>query len=266
MAQRRVGLSALAFGGLLLVSWSVDGIRRTVAANAVPREAGAGQSAGAKVDPATAGAVTGKVVLQGTAPANAAIKMNADPNCLKATTGQPQTQETFTTGAGNGLQNVFVYLRDGLGRYAYDVPKTPVVIDQKLCRYHPHVFGIRVGQPLEIRNSDDTLHNIHAMPDENLEFNLGQPVKGMRVTRTFTTQEVMVPIRCDVHGWMNAYVGVMAHPYFAVSGANGTFDIQTVPPGTYTLEAWHERLGTATQQVVVGAKQTKDVIFVFKTT
>lgn len=191
--------------------------------------------------------------------------MSADPNCLKATEGRPQTHETFAVGAGNGIQNVFVYVKDGLGKYAFDVPKTPVVIDQKQCRYHPHVFGIRVGQPLDILNSDATLHNIHSLPDENNEFNIGQPVQGMKTTRTFTTREVMVPIRCDVHGWMNAYVGVLDHPYFTVSGAAGTFEINALPPGTYTLEAWHEKLGTTTQRVVVGPKQTKEITFTFKT-
>ena len=141
-----------------------------------------------------------------------------------------------------------------------------MVIDQKQCRYHPHVFGIRVGQPLDILNSDPTLHNIHAMPYENLEFNLGQPVQGMRTTKTFTVPEVMVPIRCDVHGWMNAYVGVMDSPYFAVSRADGAFEIATLPPGTYTLEAWHEKLGTSTQKVTLGAKESREITVVFKVT
>ena len=113
---------------------------------------------------------------------------------------------------------MFVYVKDGLGNYVFDTPTDPVKIDQKNCRYHPHVFGIRVGQPLEIVNSDPTLHNIHAMPKDNAEFNNGQPIQGMKMTHTFTKPEVMVPFKCDVHGWMNAYVGVMDNPYFAVTG------------------------------------------------
>jgi hypothetical protein len=128
----------------------------------------------------------------------------------------------------------------------------------------PHVFGIQVGQPLEVLNSDPTLHNIHAVPRDNREFNRGQAITGQRDRFTFTTKEVMVPFKCDVHGWMNAYVGVLDHPYFAVSGADGTFSIKSLPPGTYTIEAWHEKLGTMTQTVTIGAKETKDLGFTFK--
>jgi plastocyanin len=174
-------------------------------------------------------------------------------------------QETYTVGSdGKSLGNVFVYVKDGLGNYVYDMPTEPARIDQKECRYHPHVFGMRVGQPLEIVNSDPTLHNIHAIPKANQEFNNGQPIQGMKMTHTFTAKEVMVPFKCDVHGWMNAYVGVLDHPYFAVSGNDGKFDIKTLPAGTYTIEAWHEKLGTQTQQVTLGAKETKDITFTFK--
>jgi plastocyanin len=219
---------------------------------------------GQRVDAATAGAVTGMVALDGMAPANAAIRMNADPICLREAKG-PQSMETFMVGSdGKSLANVFVYVKDGLGNYVYDAPTTPATIDQRQCRYMPHVFGIRVGQPLEILNSDPTLHNIHATPKVNAEFNTGQPIQGMKTTHTFTEPEVMVPFKCDVHGWMNAYVGVLPHPYFAVTDNAGRFSIGTLPPGTYTIEAWHERLGAQTQQVTIGAKETKDVTFTFK--
>jgi hypothetical protein len=133
-----------------------------------------------------------------------------------------------------------------------------------VCRYTPHVFGVRVGQPLDITNSDPTLHNIHATPKNNAEFNQGQPIQGMKTTKTFTTPEVMVPFKCDVHGWMNAYVGVLDHPYFATTGTDGKFSLKSLPPGTYTIEAWHERLGAQTQSVTIGAKETKEVNFTFK--
>lgn len=246
----RVALMAALLAGL----WSVAGAWRASAAG----------MQGGKVDAATAGAITGKITLQGTPPKNEPIRMNADPNCVKATGGQPQLQETFAVGAGGGLQNVFVYIKDGLGKYMYDAPKALVVLDQRQCRYHPHVFGIRIGQPLEILNSDMTLHNIHSMPDENTEFNVGQPVQGMKTSRTFTAREVMVPIRCDVHGWMNAYAGVLDHPFFAVSGADGSFEIKGLPPGSYTIEAWHERLPAMTQKVTIGAKENRQVAISFK--
>jgi hypothetical protein len=132
------------------------------------------------------------------------------------------------------------------------------------CRYHPHVFGMRVNQPLTIVNSDPTLHNIHAIPKANKEFNNGQPIQGMKMTHTWETKEVMVPFKCDVHGWMNAYVGVLDHPYFQVTGKDGKFDLKTVPPGTYTIEAWHEKLGAMTQSVTLGPKATKEITFTFK--
>ncbi len=225
----------------------------------------AAPAAGAmKVDAATAGEVKGMVSLEGTAPANEAIRMNADPVCLKAASG-PQTAETIVVGSdGKSLANVFVYVKDGLGNYVYDAPTTSATLDQKGCRYTPHVFGVRVNQPVEIVNSDPTLHNIHALPKANREFNNGQPIQGMKMTHTFTAKEVMVPFKCDVHGWMNAYVAVMDHPYFAVTGNDGTFSLASLPPGTYTIEAWHEKLGASTQSVTIGPKETKDVAFSFK--
>jgi plastocyanin len=175
--------------------------------------------------------------------------------------------ETFVVGDGGALANVFVYVKDGLGNYVYDTPTEPARIDQRECRYRPHVFGMRVGQPLEILNSDPTLHNIHATPKVNNEFNTGQPIQGMKTTHTFTAKEadVIVPFKCDVHGWMNAYVGVLDHPYFAVTKPDGSFSIPNLPPGSYTLAAWHERLGTQTMPLTVAAKESKsDANFTFK--
>jgi plastocyanin len=220
--------------------------------------------AGQKVDSSTAGEVKGTVTIDGMAPKNAAIKMNADPKCVTFNT-TPQFQETYEVGSdGKSLANVFVYVKDGLGNYVYDTPTEPMKIDQQACRYHPHVFGIRVGQPLQIVNSDDTLHNIHALPKGNAEFNTGQPIKGMTTTHTFNKQEIMVPFKCDVHGWMNAYVGVVDHPYFAVTDKDGKFDLKTLPPGSYTIEAWHEKMGPQEQKVTIGEKETKEITFTFK--
>lgn len=229
---------------------------------AAPAATAAAASGGSTVDAAQAGEVTGKIVLEGTPGKNAAIKMNADPVCLRENKGA-QMQEFFVGEAGV-LGNVFVYVKDGLGNYTYDKPTTPVKLDQQGCRYHPHVFGIMVGQEFDIVNSDPTLHNIHAIPKDNQEFNTAQPIQNMKTTHVFTAKEVMVPFKCDVHGWMNAYVGVLDHPYYSVSGQDGKFDIKTLPAGTYTLEAWHEKLGTQTQSVTIGPKETKDVTFTFK--
>jgi plastocyanin len=212
------------------------------------------------VDPATAGSLKGSIKLEGTPPATQTINRRSDPYCEQQ--GEAKT-ENFVVSDG-GLQNVFVYVKDGLGNMKFPVPTTPVVLDQKGCTYAPRVFGIQAGQPLEILNSDDTLHNIHALPMNNREFNRGQAVKGLRQTHVFTTAEVMVPFKCDVHRWMNAWVGVLDHPFYSVSGQGGAFDIQKLPPGTYTIEAWHEKLGTQTQMVTVGPKETKEISFTFK--
>jgi len=224
------------------------------AATAAPAAAGA-----QKVDPATAGDVKGVVSLNGTAPKNEPIRMNADPVCLKQAKGE-QFQETYVVADGK-VGNVFVYVKDGLGNYAYDAPSGSVTLNQEGCHYIPHVFGVRVGQPVEIVNSDPTLHNIHAVPKANQEFNNGQPIQGMKMSHTFTAKEVMVPFKCDVHGWMNAYVGVLDHPFFAVTDAGGNFALKGLPPGTYTIEAWHEKFGAVTQSVTLGAKESKDVNF-----
>jgi len=260
----RVSASSAVMALALATTLGACGGSKETSSTSSEPSAPAATPAGQKVDPATAGDVKGTVALDGTAPKNEAIKMNADPVCLRENKS-PQFQETYEVGSdGKSLANVFVYVKDGLGNYVYDTPTTPATIDQKECRYHPHVFGMRVGQPLEIINDDPTLHNIHAMPKVNAEFNTGQPIQGMKTTHTFTAKEVMIPFKCDVHGWMNAYVGVLDHPYFAVTDKDGKFELKTLPPGTYTIEAWHEKLGTQTQSVTLGAKETKDITFTFK--
>jgi hypothetical protein len=207
------------------------------------------------------GSVAGKITYEGTAARPRVIRMSSDPLCM--TEGQALS-EVLVVGPGNGLQNAFVYVKDGLGNRRFPVPTEPIVLDQQGCRYMPHVIGIQVGQPLEVRNSDPTLHNVHAVPKVNKEFNFGQPTKGMTSTRSFEQPEVMVPFRCDVHGWMNAYAGVVAHPFFAVSAADGSFEIKGLPPGTYTLEVWHEQLGTQTMEVTVAADASAPANFVLK--
>ena len=216
-----------------------------------------------KVDAATAATLTGKVLFEGAPPANPVIKMASDPACSSANKGDVLSERYVVT--DGGLDNVFVYIKDGLGnKYLFDTPTEPVKIDQKGCHYVPHVLGIRTTQPLEIVNSDATMHNVHGMPETNREFNFGQPVPGMKNTVTFTAPEVLIPFKCDVHSWMNAYVGVVDHPYFAVSGNGGKFELRTIPPGTYTIEAVHEKLGRQSQSVTLGEKETKDVTFSFK--
>ena len=211
------------------------------------------------VDPATAGSVTGVIRLDGTPPKNDPIKTASDPNCKVAI-----TTESYIVGSNGSLANVFVYVKDGLGNRVFPVPDTPVVLSQKDCTYKPHVFGIQVGQTLDILSEDQTLHNVHAIPMVNQEFNVGQPGAGVRNQHVFSTAEVMVPFKCDVHRWMTAFVGVVDHPFHAVSGTDGAFALKGLPPGTYTIEAVHEKLGRQTQTVTIAEKETRDVAFTFK--
>src|SRR5262245_33610688 len=219
----------------------------------------AGTPAGEKVDTSKAGKVSGTVSLDGAAPKNEAIKMNADPVCLREAKG-PKMQETYVVSSdGKTLGNVFVYVKDGLGNYVYDAPTDSPKIDQKECRYHPHVFGMRTSQTLEIINSDPTLHNIHALPKNNSELNNGQPIQGMKMTHTFDKPEVMVPFNCDVHGCKHGDVAVLERPYFARTKDDSKYDPKDLPDSSDTIIAWHAKLGTQGQKVTIGEKESKDV-------
>jgi plastocyanin len=204
--------------------------------------------------------ITGRIKFEGTAEKPRVIRMASDPVCGREGN---YSSEVLLVGPANELRNVFVYVKDGLGDRKFAAPTTPVVLDQKGCIYMPHVFGVQVGQPVDIINSDPTLHNVHAVSKENTEFNFAQPVP-MTTKRVFDKPEIMVPFKCEVHGWMNSYAGVVPHPYFAVSGADGTFEIKGLPAGTYTIEAWHETLGTQTMQVTVDGTASGTADFAFK--
>jgi hypothetical protein len=209
------------------------------------------------------GTISGKISLDGTPPAAPKIKMDADPVCAAAHT-DPVPAQDIVPGSGGTLQNVFVYVKDGLGDKKFPPPTDPVVMDQKGCLYSPHVFGVQVGQPLKIMNDDQTLHNIHGMPKNSPQFNFAMPKFVKQKETKFDAPEVMVQIKCDVHPWMSGYAGILPHPFFAVSGPDGTYTIKGLPPGDYTIEAWHEKLGAQTSKVTVGAKETKTADFKFK--
>jgi hypothetical protein len=206
-------------------------------------------------------AITGKVVFKGDAPRPGTIKMTADPYCETTHGGTVRSQEVLVNDDGT-LRNVFVYVKQGLaGRYP--APKQPAVLDQHGCLYRPRVQGIQAGQPLLIRNSDDTLHNVQCLAEKNPAFNIGQPVKGMEQRKTFSQPEVMIRFKCDVHSWMSAYLGVLDHPFFDVTGDGGRFAIGKLPAGQYVVEAWHEKYGARQQTVTVAADETKTVEFEF---
>ena len=209
------------------------------------------------------GTITGKIKFTGTAPRVATIDMSEEAAC-KAKYPAPPKEETVVAGPGNTLADVFVYVSAGVPASAkFTAPTTPVVLDQNGCRYHPHVFGVMVGQPVEIQNSDPLLHNIKAVAKSNRPFNISQPNAGMKTTRTFSAPEVMVNLQCNVHGWMHAFVGVRPDPFFAVSGPDGSFSIKDLPPGTYTVQAWHEKFGTQTATVTIAGTESKTANFTF---
>jgi len=206
--------------------------------------------------------VTGKIAFKGTPPKATKIKMNADQNCVAANPTDVFSESVVVNG-NNTLKNVFIYVKTGLEGKTFPTPTKPVVLDQHGCKYIPHVMGAMVNQPFEIRNSDATLHNIHAMPKKSAQFNVGMPKKDMITTKKFDKPEVAVRVKCDVHPWMSAYVGVTNHPYFAVSDDKGTFEIKDLPAGKYTFEAWHEKLGTQTQEVTVADGKPTNLEFTF---
>ncbi len=215
------------------------------------------------LDPATTGALTGTVRLEGVPPAAQTIRMDGDKTCATLVPGVQRATERYVVGNGGTLANVFVYVKTGLERRSFPVPSAPVVLDQQQCWYTPRVVGVRVGQPFQVLNSDPLLHNVRAASMVNEPFNQGQPVRGVRYSHTFSTEEVMVPFKCDVHAWMDAWVGVVNHPYFAVTGVDGAFSLPNLPAGTYTVEAWHEAAGTMTGTATVTARGTATLAFSF---
>jgi len=207
--------------------------------------------------------VKGTVKYSGVLPAPSRINMASDQACARQHTATAAMTEEMVGDKSGGLQNVVVYVSEGLGDRTFEVPKETAVIEQKGCVYQPHVLALRANQKLEVRNSDACSHNIHPVPSNNREWNKAQPPSST-VQETFAREEVGIPLKCNVHPWMRAYLAVFKHPYFAVTSKDGSFDLSNLPPGTYTISAWHEKLGTATQKVTVGSNETKTVEFVFK--
>jgi plastocyanin len=210
-----------------------------------------------------ASTVSGTVVFDGKAPAMKPLAMDADPVCAKKHSG-PVLAEMLVLGSGNTMGNIMVFVSKGLpAGKTWPAPKTPVVIDQNGCLYKPHVMGIMVGQPYKILNSDGVLHNIHTLPKLNASYNKGMPATMKEATTTFDKPEGVFQIKCDVHPWMSAFISVFSHPFFSVTGTDGKFTISGLDPGTYEITAWHERLGTQTASVTVGASDKKTQDFKF---
>jgi len=206
-------------------------------------------------DLSDAGGISGTVMLVGDAPAAELIQMAADPFCQLAHSDTMMTSPVMADAAG-GLMNAVVHVASGLEGYTFPAASGAATIGQQGCIYNPHVVALRAGQTLTILNDDDTLHNVNVQPSDNAAFNQAQPLAGMTIEKVFDNAEVGIPARCDVHPWMSAFINVFDHPYFAVSSADGSFSIESLPPGDYVIEAWHETLGTQTQSITVAPNET----------
>jgi len=210
-----------------------------------------------------ASSITGTVTFDGKAPTLRPLAMEGDPACAKKHSG-PVPSEALVLGSGNTMGNIIVWVSKGVpAGKTYPAPTTPVVLDQNGCQYKPHAMGIMIGQPYKILNSDGILHNIHTLPKVNPSFNQAFPATRKEATTKFDKPEAIFGIKCDVHPWMSAFVGVFTHPFYSVTSTDGKFTISGLDPGTYEITAWHEKLGTQTASVTVAANETKTQAFKF---
>ena len=210
----------------------------------------------------TPSSVKGTVKFEGVAPKPSRIDMSQDPICAKLHSTPVMTEDVVVGGDG-GLANVVIYVSDGLTSHTFQPPSQPAVLEQKGCQYKPHVLAIQATQKLNVVNSDETTHNIHPTPNTNREWNMTQP-HGMPLEQSFAREEVAIPVKCNIHPWMKGYIAVFKHPYFAVTDKNGSFELKDLPPGTYTITAWQEKLGPQSQKVTISAGEAKTLDFAFK--
>jgi plastocyanin len=212
------------------------------------------------VDPATAGTIMGRVLFDGAAPEQKKQSVKGNPECAVFHPGGEITSEELVVTNG-AIKNAFVYIKSGLEGYSFPTPSEAAVVENKDCHYVPHVCGVQVNQSINFVNNDPTLHNFHAYPKNSKPFNMGLPFQNMKQVKKFEGAEVMVPLKCDVHPWMLGYIGVLNHPYFAVTGEDGNFELKNVPPGTYTIEVWQEKLGVRSQEITIEPQTTKEIEF-----
>ena len=215
----------------------------------------------AVIDEANAATLTGKVSFTGDKPSMRTIDMSATPACMRAHAGSPQKSEEVVVNDNGTLRYAFVWVKAGVPDRQWPAAATPMDLNQEGCMYKPHVIGVMANQDIKIINSDPTNHNIHPLPKVNQEWNESQPPQGDPRLKHFAREEVMIAVKCNVHPWMRSYIGVVGHPFFAVTGPDGAFSIKGLPPGKYTLEAWHEKYGTQDVEVTVAPKESKAVDF-----
>jgi plastocyanin len=216
------------------------------------------------VDSATAAKLKGSITFAGAKPAHQKIDMASDEGCQKATAGKPIFDEPVVTGKGGGLANAFVYIQTGLEGKKFEPATEAVALDQHGCIFVPHVIALRTGQILELKNGDAVSHNVHPLPANNREWNQEQAPQAPPVEHRFARPEIMIPVKCNIHSWMRSYIGVVDHPYFAVTGPDGAFEWKNLPPGDYTIGVWHEKLGKQEQQVHVAPSGAAAVNFTYR--
>ena len=217
---------------------------------------------GTTIDSNAAGVITGAAFLDGPPPAPQSIDMSSEPACAKA--NSPPDSREVVKGENGALANVVVFVKSGLESYRFDAPKEAAVLDQRGCTYEPRIVALMANQPLEIRNDDATIHNIHATPKSNTEWNKAQRAGSPPLRVSFPTPELAIPFMCNVHPWMRAFVFVFANPYYVVTTSAGKFELPNLPPGTYMIEAWHEKYGRQDQSVTIGARESKTIFFRFQ--
>lgn len=216
-----------------------------------------------QVDPSTAGNLKGTVSFEGKVPPRKRISMDAEADCAKLHP-EPVYEERVRLGTQHGLSNVFVYIRKGLEGKTFEPTQQAVVLEQRGCMFVPRVIGLRTGQTLRVKNADPVSHNIHPVPKNNRDWNQQQTPGAPDLQRRFGFSEVMIPVKCNIHAWMRSYIGVLEHPYYAITNGDGEFTLHGLPPGDYTLAAWHEELGETTQPLTIRPSTTETAKFVFK--
>lgn len=246
----------------VLLALAMSGCGNKQPANTSEQPAATG---GVPVDAATAGTVTGTVNLNGMPPKMKPINMSAEAQCAKQHTTPPTSQEV-AAGKDGALGNVVVYLKGDFSKYKFETPSSPSTITQKGCMYDPHVVAVETAQSFQVVNADPVTHNIHPLPKDNREWNESQPPGAAPIDRMFSHQEIAIPVKCNIHPWMKSYIAVFDNPYFVVTGPDGSFDLKNVPPGSYTLVAWHELYGTSEQPVTIAPKESKAMKVVFQAT
>jgi hypothetical protein len=215
------------------------------------------------VDSSTAGSISGTVTLDAPPPLLKSIDMSQSSACVQANP-TPVVPPVVILGDHQAFANVVVYVKSGLAKYKFDVPVTPAILRQKNCMYEPHVMALMTGQPFAVENNDPTMHNVHPMPKHNRQWSNSQPAGAAPLKSAFERPEFAMPVLCNVHPWMRALVFVFDHPYFAVTSKTGTFALNDLPPGTYTIEAWHENYPAEDQTVTVAATESKTISFTLK--